>query len=132
MRACLALTPATGIAPPNFSVSSHPALHTTLTHDPPPPSAKAPKPHRDRAISEILIQCCCSLQRKSSKMSISFPKTEDEILNYWREIDAFQTQLSLTEGQPAFTFYDGPPFGMFLATSLLLFVLECLLIICSF
>lgn len=49
-----------------------------------------------------------------SKMSISFPKTEDEVLRFWREIDAFQTQLSLTEGKPDFTFYDGPPFGMFL------------------
>jgi len=44
-------------------------------------------------------------------MSISFPKTEEEVLRYWREIDAFQTQLRLTEGCERFTFYDGPPFG---------------------
>ncbi len=45
-------------------------------------------------------------------MSISFPATEEEILSFWREIDAFQTQLRLTEGGPRFNFYDGPPFGM--------------------
>ncbi|KAI1080311.1 isoleucyl-tRNA synthetase [Whalleya microplaca] len=44
-------------------------------------------------------------------MSISFPRTEEEVLQYWREIDAFQTQLRLTEGKPHFTFYDGPPFA---------------------
>ena len=45
-------------------------------------------------------------------MSIDFSKTEEETLRYWREIDAFQTQLRLTEGGERFTFYDGPPFGM--------------------
>ena len=45
-------------------------------------------------------------------MSIDFPKTEEATVLYWREIDAFQTQLRLTEGLPRFNFYDGPPFGM--------------------
>ncbi|KXX74756.1 Isoleucine--tRNA ligase, cytoplasmic [Madurella mycetomatis] len=45
-------------------------------------------------------------------MSVNFPKEETEIIRYWREIDAFQTQLRLTEGRPRFTFYDGPPFGL--------------------
>lgn len=44
-------------------------------------------------------------------MSINFSKTEEETLRYWREIDAFQTQLRLTEECENFTFYDGPPFG---------------------
>lgn len=44
-------------------------------------------------------------------MSISFPKTEEEVLKLWREVDAFQTQLRLTEDGPRFNFYDGPPFG---------------------
>lgn len=44
-------------------------------------------------------------------MSISFPGTEEEILSLWQEIDAFQTQLRLTEGGPSFNFYDGPPFA---------------------
>ena len=46
-------------------------------------------------------------------MSINFPKAEEEVIRYWREIDAFQTQLRLTKDGPHFTFYDGPPFGKF-------------------
>jgi isoleucyl-tRNA synthetase len=45
-------------------------------------------------------------------MSINFPQIEEATLVLWREIDAFQTQLRLTEDRPRFTFYDGPPFGM--------------------
>ncbi|KAJ0123693.1 hypothetical protein J7T55_012162 [Diaporthe amygdali] len=44
-------------------------------------------------------------------MSINFPKTEEDVLARWREIDAFQTQLRLTESCERFTFYDGPPFA---------------------
>ncbi len=43
--------------------------------------------------------------------SISFPKTEEETLKYWEEIKAFETSLKMSEGKPAFTFYDGPPFA---------------------
>jgi len=46
-------------------------------------------------------------------MAINFPKAEEEVLQYWREIDAFKVQLRLTKDKPRFTFYDGPPFGMF-------------------
>ncbi|KAH8763660.1 isoleucyl-tRNA synthetase [Diaporthe sp. PMI_573] len=45
-------------------------------------------------------------------MSISFPKVEEDVLTRWREIEAFQTQLRLTENRERFTFYDGPPFGL--------------------
>ncbi|KAI2615725.1 isoleucyl-tRNA synthetase [Hypomontagnella submonticulosa] len=44
-------------------------------------------------------------------MSINFPQTEEETVRFWREVDAFQTQLKLTEACPRFTFYDGPPFA---------------------
>lgn len=44
-------------------------------------------------------------------MSINFPKTEEEVIAFWREIDAFQTQVKLNEGNEPFTFYDGPPFA---------------------
>jgi len=44
-------------------------------------------------------------------MSVSFPKLEEDVLRFWREIDAFQTQVRLSEGKEPFTFYDGPPFG---------------------
>ncbi|KAJ1869736.1 isoleucine--tRNA ligase, partial [Coemansia sp. S17] len=40
----------------------------------------------------------------------SFPREEEKILEFWREIDAFQTSLKLSEGRKPFTFYDGPPF----------------------
>lgn len=42
---------------------------------------------------------------------ISFPKTEEDILAFWTEIDAFQTSLKKSEGKPEYTFYDGPPFA---------------------
>lgn len=44
-------------------------------------------------------------------MAVNFPKTEEDVLRFWEEINAFQTQLRLTENGPRFTFYDGPPFG---------------------
>jgi isoleucyl-tRNA synthetase len=40
-----------------------------------------------------------------------FPAEEDKILKFWDEIDAFQTSLKLSEGRPAYTFIDGPPFA---------------------
>ncbi|KAF5197657.1 Isoleucine--trna ligase [Thalictrum thalictroides] len=41
----------------------------------------------------------------------SFPNQENKILKYWDDIDAFKTQLKLTENKPEFIFYDGPPFA---------------------
>lgn len=41
----------------------------------------------------------------------NFPKEEEKVLAYWKEIDAFNTQLELSKDKPAFTFYDGPPFA---------------------
>ena len=40
-----------------------------------------------------------------------FPKEEEKVITFWREIDAFQTSLKLSEGRPEFSFYDGPPFA---------------------
>lgn len=45
-------------------------------------------------------------------MSVKFAQFEEDTLRYWREIDAFKTQLKLTEDGARFSFYDGPPFGM--------------------
>ncbi|ODV89552.1 hypothetical protein CANCADRAFT_140646 [Tortispora caseinolytica NRRL Y-17796] len=42
---------------------------------------------------------------------MDFPKAEEKILEFWNEIDAFQTSLKLSEGNPEFSFYDGPPFA---------------------
>ncbi|KAJ1973714.1 isoleucine--tRNA ligase [Dimargaris xerosporica] len=41
----------------------------------------------------------------------SFPKEEEKVLAYWREIDAFRTSVKLSEGRKPFSFYDGPPFA---------------------
>lgn len=43
--------------------------------------------------------------------SISFPKEEEAIIQRWREIKAFETQVKLSEGRENYTFYDGPPFA---------------------
>jgi isoleucyl-tRNA synthetase len=43
--------------------------------------------------------------------NISFPKKEEEVLQYWEKINAFHTQLKKTEHFPKYTFYDGPPFA---------------------
>ena len=40
-----------------------------------------------------------------------FPKEEEKVIRFWREINAFQTSLKLSEGRPEYTFYDGPPFA---------------------
>jgi isoleucyl-tRNA synthetase len=42
---------------------------------------------------------------------ISFPEQEEKTLEFWKEIDAFQTSLKQSEGRPRYTFYDGPPFA---------------------
>ncbi|KAJ3223193.1 isoleucine--tRNA ligase [Clydaea vesicula] len=43
--------------------------------------------------------------------NVDFPAEERKILEFWKEIDAFQTSLKLSEGRPPFSFYDGPPFA---------------------
>ncbi|EHA50440.1 isoleucyl-tRNA synthetase [Pyricularia oryzae 70-15] len=44
-------------------------------------------------------------------MSISFPKEEEAVIARWREINAFERQVELSQGRPLYTFYDGPPFA---------------------
>lgn len=44
-------------------------------------------------------------------MSIDFPKEEENIIQRWREIGAFERQVELSVGRPRYTFYDGPPFA---------------------
>lgn len=41
----------------------------------------------------------------------SFATEEEKILEFWNDINAFQTSLKLSEGRPEYTFYDGPPFA---------------------
>jgi len=37
--------------------------------------------------------------------------SENDIIKFWRDIDAFKQSLRLTEKYPKFNFYDGPPFA---------------------
>ena len=37
----------------------------------------------------------------------SFPKQEVDVLEYWKDIDAFAESLRQSEGKPEYTFYDG-------------------------
>lgn len=41
----------------------------------------------------------------------SFPEEEQQVLQLWDNIDAFQEQLRRSKGKPAYVFYDGPPFA---------------------
>lgn len=41
----------------------------------------------------------------------NFAKEEEAILEYWNSISAFEQQLSLSEANPEYIFYDGPPFA---------------------
>ncbi|OZJ03046.1 Isoleucine--tRNA ligase, cytoplasmic, partial [Bifiguratus adelaidae] len=41
----------------------------------------------------------------------NFPKEEEKILAFWKEIDAFNRSVELNKDKPAFSFFDGPPFA---------------------
>jgi isoleucyl-tRNA synthetase len=43
--------------------------------------------------------------------NISFPKEEEKVLKFWKEIEAFKTSLALSRDRKPFVFYDGPPFA---------------------
>ncbi|KAJ1969386.1 isoleucine--tRNA ligase, partial [Dispira parvispora] len=49
--------------------------------------------------------------QNNDRGQFSFPKEEEKILAYWREIDAFQTSLRQSKGRKPYSFYDGPPFA---------------------
>lgn len=49
--------------------------------------------------------------KAAAMSSISFPKEEEAIIQRWRDIKAFETQVKLSEGRENYTFYDGPPFA---------------------
>ena len=41
----------------------------------------------------------------------SFPKQEEQVLQFWEDTDAFKQQLKRSEGKKPYVFYDGPPFA---------------------
>ena len=40
---------------------------------------------------------------------LSYPAIEKEILKFWKEHKIFEKSISMREGRPGFTFYEGPP-----------------------
>ncbi len=40
---------------------------------------------------------------------LSYPSMEKEILRFWKERDIFRKSITSREGNPGFTFYEGPP-----------------------
>jgi len=43
--------------------------------------------------------------------SISFPKMEEDILNFWKDNGIFKKSLEKNKGKTPYIFYDGPPFA---------------------
>ncbi|KAL1413503.1 isoleucine--tRNA ligase [Vanrija albida] len=52
-----------------------------------------------------------SFQKHDPSKPIHIPTAEHNVLEFWREIDAFHTQQKLSEGKPEYSFFDGPPFA---------------------
>ena len=46
---------------------------------------------------------------KKVPTNLNFVERETEVLDYWKERQIFRKSMSLREGSPVFTFYDGPP-----------------------
>jgi isoleucyl-tRNA synthetase len=42
---------------------------------------------------------------------VNFSQEEEKILNYWNQIQAFETSYERNKDKPLYTFYDGPPFA---------------------
>ncbi len=41
--------------------------------------------------------------------NLSYPQIADEVLDFWKENKIFEASVAVREGQPSFTFYEGPP-----------------------
>ncbi|RYF68262.1 MAG: isoleucine--tRNA ligase, partial [Cytophagaceae bacterium] len=41
--------------------------------------------------------------------NLDYARLADEVLDHWKRTHAFEQSVSLREGKPAFTFYEGPP-----------------------
>ena len=46
---------------------------------------------------------------KKVSTSLNFVERELEVLDYWKKNDIFKKSMTMREGAPLFTFYDGPP-----------------------
>ena len=48
---------------------------------------------------------------KEVSKRLTFPKMEEEILEFWREENIFHKSIDQRPESKAFSFYDGPPFA---------------------
>lgn len=48
---------------------------------------------------------------KKADPKVSFPKMEEDILQFWDENKIFEKSVSQRAGKPLYSFYDGPPFA---------------------
>ena len=51
------------------------------------------------------------MQEVRESKDLSFAAEEERILQFWDEVDAFNTQLKRRESSKPYSFYDGPPFA---------------------
>jgi isoleucyl-tRNA synthetase len=59
----------------------------------------------------IILKMQSNTSNFNAVNDINFALNEENILEYWKKIDAFKNQLKRTENCPKYTFYDGPPFA---------------------
>lgn len=62
-------------------------------------STKQINTHIKRGISSSLILHKKNMAKNVGE-SYNFPKEEEKILDFWKDIDAFKTSLKLSEGKP--------------------------------
>ena len=46
---------------------------------------------------------------KKVSTNLNFVEREKETVKFWKENDIFRKSIELREGDPVYTFYDGPP-----------------------
>jgi isoleucyl-tRNA synthetase len=68
-------------------------------------------PPQPGTTAEIAAATAAVTSLLASGGKFSFPGMEEKIMTLWGDLDAFKTSLKLSEGRPAYTFYDGPPFA---------------------
>ncbi|GAA6032401.1 hypothetical protein JCM8097_008156 [Rhodosporidiobolus ruineniae] len=73
----------------------------------------APAPGVAVKAAEVALDPNAQFPPHDVTAQFSFPGQEEEVLNYWKKIDAFQESVrqSEKENRPHFSFYDGPPFA---------------------
>lgn len=59
----------------------------------------------------IIVSALEDMQDVIEGKDYSFPKQEEQVLQFWDDTQAFQQQLKRSQGKKPYVFYDGPPFA---------------------